>query len=174
MAAKSAVPEAEVEVWVGRTHWKYFASRLLAWAAMNLAAAVLAGWWAWSSPTIAAGGAAAMIAGWVAVTGLFIVGGVVVRVLSTRYRLTSQRLFVERGILSQTVDQTELIRVDDVRIEKSLLNRMVGVGNVTLLTTDTTDRSVSLVGVAEPDRVAELVRNHMRTLRHGSLFVENL
>jgi membrane protein YdbS with pleckstrin-like domain len=96
------------------------------------------------------------------------------RVLGTYFRLTTQRLFIERGILSRTIDQTELIRVDDVRMHQSLLNRMFDVGTVMLLTTDTTDRSVTIEGVKNPKEVAEAVRQQMRLLRGKSVFVETL
>ena len=96
------------------------------------------------------------------------------RIISRRYRLTSQRLFIERGILNQTIDQTELIRVDDVRLEKTLIDRVFGLGTVSLLSTDVTDRLVVIEGIDNADRVAEAVRTNMRTQRGKALFVENL
>jgi uncharacterized membrane protein YdbT with pleckstrin-like domain len=101
-------------------------------------------------------------------------GGVAVKVLGTKYRLTSQRLFICRGILSQTTDQTELIRVDDVSLFKTFFGRLLNVGTVTMLTTDATDRQVKMEGISDPDQVAEAIRSRMRTLRGKSLYVENL
>jgi hypothetical protein len=72
------------------------------------------------------------------------------------------------------VDQTELIRVDDVRIHKTLLDRIFGLGTIAILSTDATDREVVIAGVADPDQVAEALRRNMRTLRQKSLFVEHL
>jgi len=81
---------------------------------------------------------------------------------------------LERGILSQTIDQTELIRVDDVRVRKSLLDRVFGLGDVEITSTDASDRLVVLEGIRDPDQVAEDIRSRMRSLRKSSLFIENL
>ena len=95
-------------------------------------------------------------------------------ILGTRYRLTTERLFVERGLIRQTIDQTELIRVDDVRVRKLMVDRILGLGSIDVLSTDQTDPRVVVTGVAEADKVAEMIRRHMRALRRRSLFVENL
>ncbi|MDO8629502.1 MAG: PH domain-containing protein [Phycisphaerales bacterium] len=165
---------AETDLWSGRTHWRHYAGRIALWAFGNLAAAILVGmltsrveWLTWV-------GATWTVLCLVIVSGIVNLGRVVLRVLGTYFRLTTQRLFIERGILSRTIDQTELIRVDDVRMQQSLLDRMFNVGNVMLLTTDATDRSVTIEGVKSPKEVAETVRNRRRALRGKSLFVENL
>ena len=167
-------PEAEIEVWAGRTHWKHYAGRLMLWLAGNVIVAVLIAWVAGRVDWLGGRGAFGAIFGLLLLSGLLVVGRVALTVLSRRYRVTSQRLFIDRGILSQTVDQTELIRVDDVRICKSFLDRVFGLGSVRILSTDSTDREVLIEGISAPDAVAEAIRTHMRTLRRKSLFVENL
>ena len=107
-------------------------------------------------------------------SGVWVIGGIFLRILGCSYRLTTERLFIERGILSRTIDQTELIRVDDVRIHKSLVDRLFGLGTVTVKSTDATDRDLSVEGISEPEKVAEAIRTRMRTLRRQSLFVESL
>lgn len=167
-------PEAETEIWVGRTHWKHYAGRLALWLAANVVVAVAIGWVAGRVSWLGARGAFGVILGLLILSGLFVVGRVALTILGRRYRVTSQRLFIDRGILSQTVDQTELIRVDDVRIHKSFLDRVFGLGSVGILSTDASDREIRIEGIANPDAVAEAIRTHMRTLRRKSLFVENL
>lgn len=165
---------AESEVWVGRTHWKHYAGRLALWLLGNVLVAIVVGWLAVGTDRLGARGALGIIVGVVVISGVPIVGRVVLRILGHRYRLTSQRLFVERGILSQTIDQTELIRVDDVRVHKSLSDRLFGLGSVAILSTDATDREIVIDGIADPDHVAEALRTRMRTMRRKSLFIENL
>ena len=96
------------------------------------------------------------------------------RIIGRRYRLTDQRLFIERGVLTQTIDQTELIRVDDVRVRKTLLDRVFGLGDVEINSTDASDATIILEGIRDPDRISEDVRSRMRALRKRSLFIENL
>jgi membrane protein YdbS with pleckstrin-like domain len=167
-------PGAERDLWVGRTHWKHYAGRLSLWLAGNVLVIVLLWWLADRVKWLGAAGVFWLTVAILVISGLLVVGRVFLTILGHRYRLTTQRLFIERGILSQTVDQTELIRVDDVRLYKSLLDRLFGLGSVALTSTDASDREVLIVGVAEPDKVAEAIRSHMRVMRRKSLFVENL
>jgi membrane protein YdbS with pleckstrin-like domain len=164
----------EVEIWVGRTHWKHYAGRLFVWGAGNLAFAIAVIWIASRTDRLGFAGTFWLITGALAITGLLVVGRILLIVLGHRYRVTNQRLFIERGIVSQTVDQTELIRVDDVRLYKSFLDRVFGLGSVAVVSTDATDKEILLEGVPGPDKVAESIRANMRILRQKSLFIENL
>jgi membrane protein YdbS with pleckstrin-like domain len=167
-------PAAEADLWIGRTHWKHFTGRFALLLIGNVAAAILlakgASRWEWFTG-LAAFWATLAIA---VVSGLLVIGRVFLLIIGHRYRLTTQRLFIERGILSQTVDQTELIRVDDVRIHKSLADRLLGLGSVSIISTDSSDGQIVIPGIPEPEKVAEDVRTHMRRMRRKSLFVENL
>ncbi len=54
------------------------------------------------------------------------------------YEVTDQRLIVRRGIVFKTVDEVELYRVKDVRLDYSLLNQMTDIGTITLRSSDLT------------------------------------
>jgi len=144
------------------------------WAAGNVVVAVLVGRWSsgasWFTPQVATW----IIAVVVVVSAFLLLLKVALHILETRYRLTTQRLFIETGILSKTTDQTELIRVDDVRVHQSLLDRVFGLGTISLLSTDVTNRELVIEGVAGAQAVAESVRMHMRAQRGKALYVENL
>lgn len=167
-------PKPEQCLWEGRTHWKHFSGRIALWALASTVFALLVAWLAsrmdWLSAT-----AAWYIAG-IPILATAAWGGVKLAALivGTRYRVTDERLFIERGLLTRTTDQTELIRVDDVRTRKTLVDRLFGLGSVEVVSTDTSDRFVTLEGVPGADEVAEIVRGRMRALRRKSLFVENL
>ena len=167
-------PAQEQDVWAGRTSWKHYLGRGLLWVAGSILVAILVGWLqsGWEALTFwAAVGWTLLI---VAVSGVAVFGSIALKVLSCRYRVSTQRLFIERGIFSRTVDQTELIRVDDVRLYQGVLDRVCGLGTVIVRSTDASDAETVIAGVADPEQVAEAIRQHMRTLRRKSLFVENL
>lgn len=168
------VSGTETDLWTGRPHWKHYAGRIALWGVGNLGLAVLAGWMSMRVEWMTFWRTGALVAGVLVVSAVVMLGGMVLTILGTRYRLTSQRLFVERGILSQTVDQLELIRVDDVRLHKTLVDRFFGLGSILLVSTDATDRQVEVVGVAEAASVAEAVRTHMKSQRARTLHVESL
>ncbi len=176
-AGAAATPQPappETELWTGRTSWKHYAGRVSLWVVANILFAALIGWLASEKKWFELTGVIWTVLGGVFVSGLIFIIPVFLRIISRRYRLTSQRLFIERGILSQTIDQTELIRVDDVRVEKTLIDRIFGVGTVTLLSTDVSDRLVVIEGIDNAEKVAEAVRTNMRSQRGKALFVENL
>ncbi len=159
-------PESEEDLWQGRSSWKFYADLILVAAGWTVIAGIVwfttPRWLGWIVVFMA-------LAGWV-----YVAGRVVHGLLNYHYRLTTQRLFIERGVLSRTIDQAELIRIDDVRIHKTLLNRMTGVGSVELFSTDASDRQVTIWGVEKPEELAESIRDRMRRLRQRSLFVESL
>jgi len=164
----------ETELWTGRTSWKHYAGRVSLWVVANVLFAALIGWLASAKKWFELSSVIWTILAVVLVSGLIFIIPVFLRIISRRYRLTSQRLFIERGILSQTIDQTELIRVDDVRLEKTLIDRVFGLGTISLLSTDVSDRLVVIEGIDNADKVAEAVRTNMRSQRGKALFVENL
>ena len=173
VSGKGPPPGPERDLWTGRTHWHAFIGRVLLWVLLNAGLAIgayLVPKPSWLTQTRLLW----VLAAFFLTTTLFMLGGVAIRVLQTRYRLTTQRLFVERGILSRTLDQTELVRVDDVRMQQSFVNRIFNIGTVAMMTTDVTDRSLTIAGIKDPVRVAELVRQQMRTMRGKSVFVETL
>lgn len=163
----------EVELWTGRTHWKHFLPRIGLWF---LAAVVVT----WIVLKLFKNDTSDSSASWIVallwlVSGAIVLGQIAIRILGHRYRVTTQRLFIERGILSQTIDQTELIRVDDVRVHKTVLDRICGLGTVEVVSTDATDKSLKLVGISRPELVGEHIRNNMRILRNRrGLYVENV
>jgi uncharacterized membrane protein YdbT with pleckstrin-like domain len=106
---------------------------------------------------------------------LAILWATVVLKLSVRYRLTNYRLFTESGIISRTLNETELVRVDDVSVHQNILQRIFNVGTITVIAPhDQTDPRLEMVGIENPIEVKEQIRNNVRRRRQGSLNVENL
>ena len=58
--------------------------------------------------------------------------------LATTYEVTDQRLILRRGLLMKTVDEIELYRIKDVRLDYSILNQLADIGTITLTSTDRT------------------------------------
>jgi len=79
---------------------------------------------------------------------------------NTIYTLTDQRLKFTRGVLSKTTEDLELYRVRDTKFQQNLWERMLGLGEIQLFTTDETTSVVSLPYI----RDAEGVREKMRAL----------
>ena len=85
-------------------------------------------------------------AGWLTLVTSFVGVGLIVvlvmwlRNVSTRYSLSDQRLIIHHGILMNSEDEIELFRVEDIRVDYSIVNQLTGIGIVSLLSTDRTTR----------------------------------
>ena len=58
--------------------------------------------------------------------------------LNTRYTLTSERLKITKGLLSKSIDEIELFRIKDTQVTQTLLDRIVGIGNIRVTSSDKT------------------------------------
>ena len=65
--------------------------------------------------------------------------------MAAKYEITPERLIVRRGILFKSIDEIELYRIKDVRMDFSLLNQWAGIGNICLASSDETTRVGDLV-----------------------------
>ena len=84
---------------------------------------------------------------------------------SARYKLTNQRLFARKGWISRQVQELELYRVKDVGFEQRTIERMLGVGTVTVIADDSTTPVVTMPGLAAPETIKEAVRTAYREAR---------
>jgi uncharacterized membrane protein YdbT with pleckstrin-like domain len=83
----------------------------------------------------------------------------------TAYELTSQRLRIRTGILNKKVDELELFRVKDYSMEQPFLLRLVGLGNLTMVTSDATTPTVSIRAISGVEAVREKLRNAVQAER---------
>ena len=56
--------------------------------------------------------------------------------INTQYLITSQRIVIETGIFSRAIDTLEIYQIDDIQLDKPLNQRLMGTGNILLLTRD--------------------------------------
>ena len=82
--------------------------------------------------------------------------------LAAKYEVTEERLVIRRGIIFKSIDEIELYRVKDVRIDFSIINQLAGIGRITISSSDETTRAGDLV-LADIERARER-REAMRRL----------
>lgn len=91
------------------------------------------------------------LAGWVTLLLCLVgVGLVIVLVkwienLTTTYEITEDRLVLRRGIFVKSIDEVELYRVKDVRLDFTLINQWANIGTITVTSSDETTRDAPLV-----------------------------
>jgi uncharacterized membrane protein YdbT with pleckstrin-like domain len=60
--------------------------------------------------------------------------------MATTYEVTEDRLILHRGIVMKSVDEIELYRIKDIRLDFSLINQWAGIGTITILSSDETTK----------------------------------
>jgi uncharacterized membrane protein YdbT with pleckstrin-like domain len=98
--------------------------------------------WGWLRGTLAGWGTLLLC--------LVLVGFVIILIkwvqnLATTYEVTEDRLILHRGILNKSIDEIELYRVKDIRIDFSLIQQWAGIGTITLVSSDETTGSTPFV-----------------------------
>ncbi len=102
---------------------------------------------------------------WVGWTGLIIafIGLIIplksyLRVKYLIYNITTERIEMEQGWLSKSVDNIDMFRITDLRMEQGIIFRMLGIGTVVLISKDATDPELVIAGIRRSREVYERVK----------------
>jgi hypothetical protein len=79
--------------------------------------------------------------------------------LGTIYELTTARLRVIRGLLSNNIEELELVRVRDTKMKQSATERLLDIGDITVVSADATTPEIMLRNVRNPLEVREKIRS---------------
>ena len=95
--------------------------------------------------------------------------------LATTYEITSQRVRIERGLLSKVKDSIELFRIDHFDLHKPLGMRLVGYCLLHLRSSDASFETVILYGIPNLEQLADTLREcslRERTRRRVTTLVQ--
>ncbi len=87
------------------------------------------------------------------------------RRLSIRYRLTTQRFFHQKGILRRVTDRIEVIDIDDISYDQTILERMVNVGTIHVTSSDRSHPVLHIYGIENVEEVASMMDTARRKER---------
>ena len=157
--AAPAADDPEKELWQGGYCWRAVLGQaallgILSVTAVAVLVTMDGGSQAWTIGLIA------LALAWI---GLY--GVVLYRQLRDQYHLTSHRFVHRRGILRRVTDRLEVIDIDDISVEQSLVNRLVGVGTVRITSSDRSHPVLSLPGVDDVERLAAVFDDARRAER---------
>ena len=79
----------------------------------------------------------------------------------TRYAMSEDRLFISVGFLNIKDDEILLYRVRDIDTNRSLWQRLFGVGTVTIMSSDKTQPVLELKNIKDPVSVKELIHEQV-------------
>lgn len=92
-----------------------------------------------------------------------------------RYEISSQRVRVERGLLSKVKDSIELFRIDHFDLHSPLGMRLAGYSLLHLRSSDAGFPTVILYGIPQLEQLADVLRDcslRERTRRRVTTFVQ--
>ncbi len=95
----------------------------------------------------------------------FITIFLILKAKSEKTTLTDQRLRLKSGILSIESSDIELYRVKDILLRQNPLHRMLGLGDVRIMTTDKLNPEIYLRCLPEAAAFRELLRNQVELVR---------
>ena len=142
----------ESVVFEGHPSWRALLAFYIGGVAAAVAVGVVAGLiWSWS---------VGFLVGVVLLAAALAFG--FVKRMSTTYLVSTQRLYIRRGILSKRMQQTRIDRVQNVNTDQSLRERLLRVGTVDFDTAGTDDSEFRFVGIADPGDVVSAVDRAQR------------
>ena len=83
----------------------------------------------------------------------------------TRYMLSEDRLFLDKGLLNLKADEVLLYRVQDLELAMTLGQRIFGVGTVCVHSSDKSVPHLDLKNVKHPREVKELIHQSVEAAK---------
>jgi len=81
---------------------------------------------------------------------------------SHHYRLTNRRLFITSGFFRRRVDQVELMRIKDLYVQQSMIGDWLGIGTVSIISSEASLPKAYLVGINDPGHTMDLIWHYTR------------
>jgi uncharacterized membrane protein YdbT with pleckstrin-like domain len=75
----------------------------------------------------------------------------------TRYSIKNNRLYLSTGLFSIEENELLLYRILDIKLQKRFIDRILGIGTITLYTVDETNRKLVLKNIKYPQKVRDII-----------------
>jgi membrane protein YdbS with pleckstrin-like domain len=95
------------------------------------------------------------------VIGIIVLLIPLILIRAIRYRISNYRIDFERGLLSRRIDTLELWHVEDLAFSQSFTDRILGVGNIRIMSHDETTPELNLRGLPNPRPLFESLKQRV-------------
>ncbi|HBS45463.1 MAG TPA: hypothetical protein DEA91_15145 [Paenibacillus sp.] len=86
----------------------------------------------------------------------------IVRLNTTTYTITNQRIMVKTGLIGKNVEEIELLRVRDLSVAQSIMDRMLGIGTLTVFSDDASAPQLLFRKIHDAQTVKDVLRKAVR------------
>ena len=83
----------------------------------------------------------------------------------TKYILKDEILTVQKGFFNTVVNDCYMYKIVDVQLERSLLEKMAGIGTVVCYTSDTTDKVLKLIHIKNATQIKNFILDKSEKMR---------
>jgi hypothetical protein len=162
IAASAAQPLAEETLWRGTPSWRVLIGKVAVMIVTVILLPIATSFAASRAPDIEMHSRISTIGWWITAIALvlqivaFLIA--MLRLQSTLYTITNQRILIEQGMLSKSVNEIDLRNLDDSQFFQTFADRLLGIGNVTLVSSDKALPVTMLHGIHDPRGVREIIR----------------
>jgi uncharacterized membrane protein YdbT with pleckstrin-like domain len=116
-----------------------------------------------------------MTIGWIVTAVAVFIAGVAflggwITLKSTKYTVTTQRILIESGFFAKNVDEVDMRLVDDSQFDQSLPARILGIGDITVRSSDKDTPELVMRGIGDPRAIRELIRTHSYAASQRQVF----
>ena len=92
------------------------------------------------------------------------------RIRNTHYKVTNQRIVIESGVFSRSLEEIDMRMIDDIEFQQTFVERLFGIGEVFIVSTDKVAPKFRLHGIHDPLKTRELIRTHAYQVSQRQLF----
>jgi membrane protein YdbS with pleckstrin-like domain len=82
----------------------------------------------------------------------------IIKLKSTRYRISTDRIEWSRGLLGKRIDNIDMFRIIDMSLNRGFFDGLVGIGVVVLITTDKTDPEFRFEKVGRVKQLYDIIK----------------
>jgi len=89
---------------------------------------------------------------------ILVVAYKIAKIKSVRYEICADRIEWIRGIFNRKIDNLDMFRIVDIKLHRSLLDCILGIGTLTLITKDPSDPTFEFEKISRPRQVYDLIK----------------
>ena len=91
----------------------------------------------------------------------------------TKYMLTDEKLIIDTGVLSRRQEEIRLYRITDFSVTQKIFERIFGVGNIHISSSDNMQGEFTIVKVKRPYEIKEILSDMVEKEREKKGIVTN-
>lgn len=85
----------------------------------------------------------------------------------TDFAITTQRLTLETGVFTRDLEEIELYRIKDTQLRRSFIQRLLGLGTVTVISSDESMPTLEIPSIKGPAMVRQKIRENVELVRRA-------